>query len=203
MMVRARNHWLYGRLVPGILASLWTACSPLSPRPDETQFFVLAPVASPTAPPTNAVTIGLGPVTLPAYLARPQMVTRLGPTQIDVSNYDRWAEALDGNFTRSLSQNLGALLHTNDIIQYPWYATTTLDYVVRVDVLEFEADTTGLAVLRCRWAVLDSDGSTIAGAESRYTQQATDATTASAVAALSQVVGALAHELAGAIPGAP
>ena len=144
--------------------------------------------------------MGLGPLTFPAYLNRPQMVTRLGPNQVDVSNHDRWAEALDGNFARSLADNLAALASADNIVHYPGYSTTALDYVVQVDVIRFESDSLGAAELLCRWTLFDGAGTTrLAGREAQFTSQATAPNTASSVAALSGALADLSREIAAAL----
>src|SRR5919108_2844543 len=55
-------------------------------------------------------TIGVGPVTLPRYVDRPQIVTRTSPYELKVAEFDRWGEALDPNFSRVLGENLALLL---------------------------------------------------------------------------------------------
>jgi len=177
-----------------------TGC--FGPRADETQFFILTSVEEPrgAASAPAEVTVGLGPITFPAYLNRPQVVTRLGPNQVDVSNHDRWAEALDGNFARSLAENLTTLASADDIVHYPWYSTTELDYVVQVDVIRFESDSLGAAELLCRWALFDGTGTTrLAGRDAQFTSQSAAPSTASSVAALSGALADLSREIAVAL----
>src|ERR1700736_4827820 len=94
--------------------------SVLEPRKDPSQFYVLTPMDSslrgvPITYSSGAggrteIAIGLGPVKFPAYLARPEIVTRSSPNKIDLSDIDRWAEPLDKNFVTVLAQNLTTLL---------------------------------------------------------------------------------------------
>jgi len=42
--------------------------------------------------------IAVGPVELPRYLDRPQIVTRKGPNQLELAEFDLWAESLADNF---------------------------------------------------------------------------------------------------------
>src|SRR5512145_1644163 len=62
--------------------------------------------ASPAMSNQQAPTIGVGPITLPRYVDRPQIVTRTGPYEIKLAEFDRWAEGLDANFSRVLAENL-------------------------------------------------------------------------------------------------
>lgn len=181
-----------------LAATLFAGC--FGPRADETQFFILTSEAAPESGAGGDITVGLGPITFPAYLNRPQVVTRLGPNQVDVSNHDRWAESLDGNFARSLAENLAALASADNIVHYPWYSTTELDHVVQVDVIRFEFDSLGAADLLCRWTLFDGKGTTrLAGREAQFTSQATAPNTASSVAALSGALADLSREIATAL----
>jgi uncharacterized lipoprotein YmbA len=84
-------------------------CSPLAPRPDHSDFFILTPLSD--APDRSAtsmnreLTIGLGPIDFPDYLRRVQVVTRSEPNRIELSAQARWAEPLDKNFERILAEN--------------------------------------------------------------------------------------------------
>ena len=75
-------------------ASVLPACGLLDPRPDPSRFFVLASLrdigsmVDPVDLPAK-VKVGLGPVRLPEYLERPELLTRTSPTEISPSLTDR------------------------------------------------------------------------------------------------------------------
>src|SRR5437879_2194311 len=85
----------------GALAIALTGCGPiLAPRADPAKFYLLTPTADPPSVQTAAVqssaggfTLGLGPVKLPPYLDRPEVVTRSAPNRLDLSKTDRWGES--------------------------------------------------------------------------------------------------------------
>ncbi|MGH7913651.1 MAG: PqiC family protein, partial [Candidatus Binataceae bacterium] len=99
-----------------------------SPRPDPSKFFVLTPIGSAAAnsiAPTgltasSSLTIGIGPIKLPGYLDRDEVVTRVSPNRLELSNMDRWAEPLDNNFKQVIAQDLTQSLGTHSITFYPW-----------------------------------------------------------------------------------
>ena len=119
-----------------------------SPQPDRSKFFVLAPsadAANSVAPAglgasSAATIIGLGPIKLPDYLDRDEVVTRVGPNRLELSDQDRWAEPLDNNFKQVIAQDLTQSLGTHSITFFPWPGTTRVDYQVRIDVYRFETD---------------------------------------------------------------
>jgi uncharacterized protein len=148
-------------------------CSPLAPRPNYSKFFILSPFAYGASPgPTAASTarrqlaIGIGPIDFPDYLRRSQVVTRSAPNQIDLSTVDRWGEPLDKNFQRVLSENLGQLLNTYRIEQYPWDRKTQVDYQIAINVQNFETTADGQSQLNARWIIKDgSNGKALYASE--------------------------------------
>src|SRR6202043_1164285 len=130
-------------------------CSVLSPQPDRSEFFILSPVSDSagmaTKPastsPDSQLTVGVGPVDFPDYLRRLPVVTRVAPNRVDLSDERRWAEPLDKNFTRVLSENLAVLLDTQRIEKYPWALRTKVDYQIEVDVQRFETSSDGQSQL--------------------------------------------------------
>jgi uncharacterized protein len=81
------------------------------------RFYVLSALpgggtASPGAAAERGLAIGVGPVTLPKYLDRPQIVTFTSPYALNVAEFDRWAEPLESTFVRVLAENLALLIPT-------------------------------------------------------------------------------------------
>ncbi|HVA78407.1 MAG TPA: PqiC family protein [Candidatus Binataceae bacterium] len=174
----------------------------LQPRPDESKFFVLAPVgaAASTPPPaTSPIVVGVGPIKLPDYLERQEIVTRVAPNRMVLSGTDRWAEGLDGNFTQVLAQDLGAALGTQRIVFFPWYQSTAVDYQVRVDVYRFEGDNAGTVTLTAHWQILDGAGKMLYVADSTFTATAASPAATAVVAAMSTALGDLTRAIASEI----
>jgi uncharacterized protein len=131
-------------------------CAGTSPS---THFYALepAPVAAPVvAHPDLAV--GLGPVTLPDSLDRPQILVRPGPYRRELSEFDRWAEDLKGNLTRVLGIRLSECLGSRRVFLYPWPSYRRLDRQVQVDLLTMVGRPGGQVELRGSWTLLDGEG---------------------------------------------
>jgi uncharacterized lipoprotein YmbA len=192
----------------GALATTLAGCSAvartiLAPQQDTSKFYVLTPTADPPSAPANTqtsagdFTLGLGPIKLPPYLDRPEVVTRTAPNQLDLSKTDRWGESLQNNFNSVLSRDLAAQLGTQQIVPFPWFSTTHVDLEVQIEVYRFETDSQGSAQLSAKWTVLDSTGKNILyTAESNLTQPSKPGDTADAAAALSRTVTDLSREIA-------
>jgi len=99
--------------------------------------------------------IGVGPITLPKYLDRPQIVTRAGYNQLALGEFDRWAEPLQDNVARVLAENLARLIPTDHLLPQAWPRSATLDYQVTVEVLQFDGWLGGESRLLARWSILD------------------------------------------------
>lgn len=166
-----------------------------------TRFFVLAP--SPGAQPLGVgqdVAVGVGPVEFPEYLDRPQIVTRTGEHELNLADFDRWAEPLKDNATQVLAENLAVLLPSHKIATYPWKRSTPIDYQLAAKVTRFDQTEGGEAVLNVRWRLLNSDGGTeLFARESLYAERPSGTTVDATVAAMNRCLARFSREIAGAI----
>jgi len=182
------------RLRPLAVVALLALGACLGPRTDPSAFFLLSsPVPAAEGAPVP-VSIGLGPVTLPGYLDRPQIVTRLSDDEISLAEADRWAEPLAANLLRTLEENLAKLLPGSSYVGYPWYAADAPDYAVTLDVRRFEADASGAVVLDAIWR-LDRGDARVDGGAARIEDQADGPGRAAAVAAHSRALAELSREI--------
>ena len=189
-----------------LISVLLSGCSTLSPRADPSRFFTLTAIAQPGATASNdsknpgGVSLGIGPIRLPGYLDRQEIVTRVSQNRMDLSEYDRWAEPLETNFTRVLAQNLSVLLHVDRLVFFPWESTRSPAYQVEVEVLRFEANAAGDVQLSARWTVLDPNKKIpLKSGESLLARQPAAKSTDASVAMLSETLADLSREIANAI----
>jgi uncharacterized protein len=174
------------------------------PKPSSSRIFVLfSPLQAAERQdldPSGQISLGVGPVRLPGYLDRREIVMRVAQNRFDLSENDRWAEPLDENLTRVLAKNLSVLLRTDRIVVYPWPIDKKPHYRVEIQVLRFESDSAGEAQLSARWAVIDDTGKEAPNLkESRLTRPAKEKSIDAAVAALSETVADLSREIAKAV----
>ena len=149
-MRRARQTIALYFLALIVLAGCATESKPI-------RFYVLssldAPSASDTKPKKGAPTIGVGPVSLPDYLKRPEIVTRPSANKLEVAALDHWGGKLDNNVANVLADNLVILLSTDKIAPYPWRRNDRIDYQVRVLLTRFEQGPDGAVELHARWGI--------------------------------------------------
>jgi uncharacterized lipoprotein YmbA len=181
-----------------VVASLaGTAC--FGPKSDPTTFWVLTPVVAPVAGsgPVGP-SVGLGPVTVPEYLARPQIVTRVDEHQVLVDEFSRWAEPLDDMLAATLAEQIRAEVRPVSLVRYPWRASQIPDLSVRVQVSRFEPGASGDVLLQATWQVVDRDGKQLSAHTGEYRVPAGQ-TVKEAVAAMSTAAERLGKEISGAL----
>lgn len=186
----------------GIAALLLSACAPTQP----TRFYTLSGLMTPPADPApdepSLGFIGVGPVTLPAYVDRPQIVRRAGATRVVLADFDSWIEPLDSMVPRVLVENLSLLLGTDDIWLLAQRRPPRLDYQAEVDVTRFDANAGGgEAVLDARWFIYGGAGERLlASSRSTILERAAPSDGLEGeVEAMSRALGELSRELADAI----
>ena len=197
------KRWMKAVIKVGLIALSLAACGTFSPRPDPSRFFTLSSLPqveqgslrNSTRP--EKMLLGIGPIRFPGYLDRQELVIRSAQNRFDVSEHDRWAEPLQENFSRVLSENLALLLNTDLIIIYPWSPTNRPQYNVEIDVLRLEPNSERDGQLFARWSVVHSGDKKVAVVkESRIIRNAKEKSTDGSVAALSEAVGDLSREIA-------
>jgi hypothetical protein len=171
-------------------------------RSKPAKFYLLHPLQEAAAEKQSArsLSIGVGPVQMPEYLDRPQIVTRVSPGEVRLADFERWAEPLKGNFSRVLGENLSQLLATDRIAIFPWTGAPQIDYRILVEVIKFDGAPGTAVQLSARWSVIDEEAKkTLTEKKSEITIPAEGQDFGGLVAAQSKAVAALSREIAGAI----
>ena len=141
-----------------LAALLFTGCSSSSPK---TEFYTLNAISSTRPRATMAtagqpVSIGIGPVTIPEVLDRPQIVTRTGPNKLQINEFHRWAGRLDEDFARVVAENISFMMPTEQVAVYPWDVSFKPRYQVILDVQRFEGRMGQEEVLlEVLWQIID------------------------------------------------
>jgi len=127
-----------------------------------TRFYVLSAIPQKPAPsPGQGAAIGVGPITIPQYLDRPQIVTRTGDNQLALGEFDHWGGNLDDNIKLTLASNLATLLETDRVSLFPWKDAAPIEYQVTIDIETFEANDQGTAVLSVFWSIINPKDGTV------------------------------------------
>lgn len=151
---------------------------------------------------TPCVSIGIGPVSLPEYTNRPQIVTRTSQNELSLAQFDLWAEPLPDTFLRVIAENLTQLLCTKRIYLFPWKASIKPDYIVEAEVTEMNGDLGTKAFLKVQWTIWGiGEGRELVQRRSTYSEPVRDRTYNGLVQAYSSMVGQLSRDIAEGIEG--
>jgi len=143
------------KLVFIISALLLNGCFNQAPP----QLYLLQADSQATAdPPALALSdnqvIGLGPIHLPEYLNRPQIITEVGENRFRLDDEHRWAERLDQNISRTLLRFLSGKFAGQQVVPYPWPQKQAVDYQINIEILTFHQSAGGYSRLEALWRVL-------------------------------------------------
>ena len=170
--------------------------------PPPTAFYTLTAVtkaetAGQSPAPKGDFAVGIGPVQLPEYLDRPQLVTRTAPDKLVLSEFHRWGGSLRQDFPRVLAENIAALLGTDRVLEYPWGDRLDPAYRVALDVQQFDGQLGETVALRVTWVVTGRDGKAPLAVRKSMIQEPVSGKDYDAlVAAQSRAVAALGREIA-------
>lgn len=172
------------------LGLLLAGCGSTAPS----RFFLLTPMPGDGAAASKDMAVGVGPVTLPAVLDRPQLVTRIGSNELHLDEFVRWGEPLGDNFSAVLIENLGTALGSDRVVEFDGPAGLKLDYRVSVEVHRFDSSPDGGCVLEASWQIYQGeelaamDRSRFGGAVSSEEPEATVEAMSAATAELSRTI---------------
>jgi len=196
-------------LLAGALSIALAGCVGSS-RPS--RFYTLAPIAvhgAATETPAGA-TLAVGPLEIPDYVDRHQIVTRAGTNELVMADFDRWAGSLEEEITRSLVAALADRLASRNVAVSTWRSAGFLPaaapmYRVAVTFSRFDGVLAGSVVLRGRWALLaerDGKASSLLARETTVTEKVDGAGYDALVAAMARALARFGEEMADSLTAA-
>jgi uncharacterized lipoprotein YmbA len=121
------------------------------------QFYLLEPISDEGINPASGAikpVVSLGPVRVPHYVDRPQIVRASGRNTYQLSELNRWAESLQDNISRVLTQNLSQLANVDAVLANGSSRARQAQLRVAVNILEFHVDPAGQAGLMAQWLIM-------------------------------------------------
>lgn len=136
-------------LISCVFVTLIMGCASSSPS----RFYTLSHTTAPalTLPATYSVSVG--PVSVPAVVDRPQIVVRVGPNQVGIDEFNRWASPLKNEIARVVAENLTSMLGTPRVTMFPQSTGADASYRVVIDVLRFDSMPGEAVTLDTVWTV--------------------------------------------------
>ena len=183
-----------------LLVTLTIGCGASKPS----RFYVLSPVADGDIDENrfeglDAISIGVGPIGFPEMLDRPQIVTRLGSNEVQLSEYDRWAGSFQDDFAGILAENLSMMCSSEEVHIYPWQRSTEIDYQITLDIRRFDGEIPGDVVLDVSWTILQNAEQGLYQQRSRFSKPVDGGSYSAYVSAQSGAIADLSRQIALAI----
>ena len=188
-----------GLMVALLVSACLVACAS---QPIEVREYVLTATASsgPSSIAGRDLAIGVGPVIVPRYLRRSEIVTRVGANVLRASDTHRWGEVLDRGLARVVAENLAVLVSATQVGSYPWRDTAPMHSRVSIDVQRFERTSDGTVFLEAGWAVhQDLEANAFVRRKASIVEEVGSSDYAAAVGAMSRAAAGLSQEIAVAI----
>lgn len=130
-----------------------SACS-TSPDP---RLYLMKSANGPVLSQGNSqVSVLVGPIVMPEYLKRHEIVYRSNAHGIKINEFDRWAESLERNMTSVITSNLATHLGTDKSFDYYSNFSTKPDYSVRLNVIEFGPVSDDTVSLSVSWELINN-----------------------------------------------
>jgi uncharacterized lipoprotein YmbA len=191
------------RALPLGLVSLAAGCLGGSAQPEFYALRATETAATASAAPSQ-VGIVIGPIEIPRYLDRPEIVTQDLAHRLDVWDEHRWGGSLRTDMLRAMSDDLGTLLGTTRVAVYPVEPPFPVHHRVLLDVLAFEGVLGRSVLLHTRWSIVSTaPGAAPVLEEFRLEQPIASPSFEDLVAAESAALGALTREIAARIAALP
>jgi hypothetical protein len=105
---------------------------------------------------TSGSIIVVGPIWIPGYLDRPQIVTKDKNGNFHFAQFDRWAEPLDSALARLINENLARLLPAASIQLFPCNFAIPVDYQVIVEIVELESELDSDMGITAQWSIVSA-----------------------------------------------
>jgi uncharacterized protein len=174
--------------------ALLTSCASPSSR-----FYTLSQSQGMLAGPTSSESIAVGPVSVPESVNRPEMVVRVGPNEVALDEFNRWAAPLPSEIQRVVMENLVQLLGTPRVFRYPQGPINSPDFRVQIEVLRFESAPGDAALMEVIWTVRGKNEKNVKTGRTTVREPVSEMTCGALVAAHSRALGTLSRDLAEAI----
>ena len=105
--------------------------------------------------------VRIGPVDIPDYLDKPQIVTRTSQSELYFAEFDRWGGSLRNDVSRVLIENLSSIFVAGHVTVVPWKQYAPGAYRVPLTISRLDVTPGGNLYLKAQWSIIDKDGKTM------------------------------------------
>ncbi len=174
------------------------------------RFYTLSSLRGPEPVPhvlsaDHGTIVAVGPLSIPDYLNRPEIVTRTGQNEVRLNEFQRWAGDLDSNLSRTVVEDLSVLLPADRFSVVRWTPAVQRDvpvaYRVTVDIMRFDAAPGGTVFPEADWTVYGREKGVLLARKSSISGKVSGNEFTDLVAAMSKTVEDLCREISAGVTG--
>ncbi len=147
--------------------------------------------------------VSIGPLRIPDYLDRPQIVTRSGDNELRLAEFDRWAGSIENDILRTLVEDISAELPPDRFFVIRWTplleSQLSSSYRVQMFVNRFECSSDNAVTLSAQWVITGKDNNLLLRKETVVVERVNGTGYGAIVNAMSRAIGRLSKEIADGI----
>jgi uncharacterized protein len=186
---------LFITIVAGyILVALAAGCGSSPPS----RFYTLNAANAPVGTASN-LSVVVGPISVPAVVDRPQIVVSVGPNQVRLDEFNRWASPLQNDIARVVAENLVAMLGTSRVTLWSQASSLDAGYRAVIEVQRFDSALGEAAALDAIWTVRRAKDGAAETGRTTVRQPAQEKSYDALAAAHSRALERLSQDIAAAV----
>lgn len=147
----------------------------------------------------RSISLGVGPIALPGYIDRSELVFQSGPNEFQVPPNVSWTGSLQENIASVLARDLQDQLGARQVLTYPWPSGRAPARRITLDVRQFHGISGSDAVLDTSWRIENTSGGAVTRGSGSFREPIHGDGYAAVVAAqsrlLAQCAAAIARDL--------
>lgn len=132
-----------------VIAATMVGCATSPPS----RFYLLNATTAPSAASHADCSVSVGPISIPDFVDRRQIVIQTGLNRVSINEFERWASPLKTDIGRVVVENLVSLLGSKQVSQYNQPAGAGATYRVMIDIAHFDSRLGEEADLDSFWTV--------------------------------------------------
>ena len=148
-------------LLPALLAAAGFSMTACGTSPPSSYYTLKTAEFEYAQDDADSTVLGIGPIRVPEYLERSQIVTRGEDAELKLDDFNRWAEPVAESLHRILARNVDAILDDVIVIGYPYGRLADYDFRLVGQIDRFDMDAAGTTRLSLIWGVTTADGKTL------------------------------------------
>jgi uncharacterized protein len=141
---------MWNKFLPLLLVGLLTACGGAR----ETYYRLNATAAASTGGSDSGLSVAIGPVVIPSYIDRAEIVFATGPNEFQIPTNALWIGSLQENVSRTVAADLRRVLGSRNVLS-SFEAGSTPRYRVALDIRHFHGISGQEAILDLSWRIQD------------------------------------------------